>query len=108
MQDRYPVQRFVIGVRRSRPNAFGRSFTPGGACRRLYSAPSIIAIARATPAGWKPAARSSPGAGCGSEAVGDELLARAVELDVRLQHRVELRVRPQGLLVKLIGAELGG
>ena len=26
-----PRQRFVIGVRRSRPNAFGRSFTPGGA-----------------------------------------------------------------------------
>ena len=32
----------MIGVRRSRPKAFGRSFTPGGAWRRLYSARSII------------------------------------------------------------------
>ena len=28
---RQPSKRFVIGVRRSRPKAFGRSFTPGGA-----------------------------------------------------------------------------
>ncbi len=52
-------QRFVIGVRRSRPNAFGRSRTPGGACRRLYSARSISATARATTSGSKPSAASS-------------------------------------------------
>ena len=45
---RLPVQRFVIGVRRSRPNARGRSRTPGGAWRRLYSARSISASARST------------------------------------------------------------
>ena len=53
------VQRFVIGVRRSRPNAFGRSFTPGGAWRRLYSARSIIAIARSTTSGSNPSSASS-------------------------------------------------
>ena len=52
-------QRFVIGVRRSRPNAFGRSRTPGGACRRLYSARSMSATARATTSGSKPSALSS-------------------------------------------------
>ncbi len=52
-------QRFVIGVRRSRPNAFGRSFTPGGACRRLYSARSIIASARSTSSASNPSATSS-------------------------------------------------
>ena len=31
-----------MGVRRSRPKALGRSLTPGGAWRRLYSARSII------------------------------------------------------------------
>ena len=54
-----PPQRFVIGVRRSRPNAFGRSFTPGGAWRRLYSARSIIEIARSTTSGSKPSSASS-------------------------------------------------
>ena len=52
-------QRLVIGVRRSRPNAFGRSRTPGGACRRLYSARSMSATARATTSGSKPSALSS-------------------------------------------------
>jgi len=33
-----PRQWFVIGVRQSRPKARGRSFTPGAAWRRLYSA----------------------------------------------------------------------
>ena len=86
-------QRFVIGVRRSRPNAFGRSLTPGGAWRRLYSARSISASARSTTSWSKPSAR--------------ELLARAVELDVRLEHLVELRVRRQRVLVELVGAQLG-
>ena len=88
-----PVQRFVIGVRRSRPNAFGRSLTPGGAWRRLYSARSIIASARSTTSGSKPSCA--------------ELLARAVELDVRLEHLVELRVRRQRVLVALVGSQLG-
>src|SRR5919108_231547 len=54
-----PRHRFVIGVRRSRPNAFGRSFTPGGAWRRLYSARSMSAIARSTVSGSKPSVRRS-------------------------------------------------
>ena len=54
-----PVQRFVIGVRRSRPNAFGRSFTPGGAWRRLYSARSTRATARSTTSGSNSARSSS-------------------------------------------------
>src|SRR5581483_8252681 len=49
-----PRQRLVIGVRRSRPNAFGRSRTPGGAWRRLYSARSTSATARRTTSGSKP------------------------------------------------------
>ena len=48
----------MIGVRRSRPNAFGRSFTPGGAWRRLSSARSIIDSARSTTSGSKPSATS--------------------------------------------------
>src|SRR5439155_3009660 len=55
----HPRQRFVIGVRRSRPNAFGRSLTPGGACRRLYSARSIIASACSTTSASKPSEVSS-------------------------------------------------
>ena len=53
------LQRFVIGVRRSRPNAFGRSFTPGGAWRRLYSARSTSATARSTTAGSNSSSSSS-------------------------------------------------
>ena len=86
-------QRFVIGVRRSRPNAFGRSFTPGGAWRRLYSARSMSAIARSTISRL--------------EAVLGQLLARAVELDVRLEHLVERGIRRQRVLVELVGPELG-
>ena len=56
---RYPRQRLVIGVRRSRPNAFGVERTPGGACRRLYSARSISASARSTTSGSKPSCESS-------------------------------------------------
>src|SRR4051794_28640286 len=52
-------QRLVIGVRRSRPNAFGRRRTPGGAWRRLYSARSMSATARSATAGSKPSALSS-------------------------------------------------
>ena len=88
-----PRQRFVIGVRRSRPNAFGRSFTPGGAWRRLYSARSIIATRALDHVRV--------------EAVVIELLARAVELDVRLEHAVELGVRRQRVLVELVVAQLG-
>src|SRR5207245_7731951 len=39
---------FVIGRRRSRPNAFGVIFTPGGAWRRLYSARSTMRPTRRT------------------------------------------------------------
>ena len=88
-----PGQRFVIGTRRSRPNAFGRSFTPGGACRRLYSARSTSASARSTTSGSKPSWR--------------ELVARAVELDVGLEDPVERRVRRERVLVALVGAQLG-
>ena len=38
----------AIGSRRSRPNAFGVIFTPGGACLRLYSLRSTICATRAT------------------------------------------------------------
>src|SRR6266511_595170 len=55
----HPLHLLVIGVRRSRPNAFGRNFTPGGAWRRLYSARSIIATARSTSSGSNPSAASS-------------------------------------------------
>ena len=46
--DDYRRKRFVIGRRRSRPNAFGVMRIPGGAWRRLYSERSTIAITSST------------------------------------------------------------
>ncbi len=46
--ERQPCQRLAIGSRQSRPNARGRSFTPGGAWRRLYSARSTRASTLST------------------------------------------------------------
>ena len=40
--------RFVMGSLRSRPKARGVTLTPGGACRRLYSARSTRAATRRT------------------------------------------------------------
>ena len=42
----------------------------------------------------------------GGEAVRAQLLERAVLLDVRLEHPVEIRVRRQRVLVELVGAQL--
>ena len=56
----YPRQRLVIGSRRSRPNAFGEIFTPGGAWRRLYSARSTIRMTRFTSSSGSPRSTSSP------------------------------------------------
>ena len=69
-----PLQRFVIGVRRSQPKALGRSFTPGGALPALVLGPvdereHLLDHAEVE---WL-----------------EQLLAGVVELDVRLQHRVE-------------------
>ena len=55
----YPRQRFVIGSRRSRPNAFGEIFTPGGAWRRLYSARSTMRMTRLTSSSGRPRSTSS-------------------------------------------------
>src|SRR5207253_10463766 len=41
------------------------------------------------------------------EAVLAQLLAGAVELDVRLEHAVELRIRREGVLGQLVGAQPG-
>src|SRR5581483_7920653 len=43
-----PVYRLVIGRRRSLPKALGVTRTPGGACRRLYSARSTSVTTRRT------------------------------------------------------------
>ena len=87
-----PRQRLVIGVRQSRPKARGRSLTPGAAWRRLYSARSTSASVFSTIARVE---------------LRLELLARAVELDVRLEHRVEQLVGRQRLVVSLVGPQLG-
>ena len=54
-----PCQRLAIGSRQSRPNARGRSLTPGGAWRRLYSARSTSASTLSTVAGSNSASSSS-------------------------------------------------
>ena len=85
---------FVIGTRRSRPNAFGCSFRPGGACRRLYSATSTSRATRRTSSrSPRPSAAISSGA--------------EVALDVGLEDRVEHVVRRQALVVALVVAQLG-
>jgi hypothetical protein len=52
-------QRLVIGRRRSRPNATGEIFGPGGYCRRFHSARSTRVTTLSTTAGSKPSASSS-------------------------------------------------
>ena len=54
-----PCRRLAIGSRQSRPKARGRSLTPGGACRRLYSARSTSASTLSTVAGSNSASSSS-------------------------------------------------
>src|SRR6266852_7753220 len=76
-------------MRRSRPNARGVIFTPGGAWRRLYSLRSTSWITRATVSG------------------GDELLRREVLLHITAQDRVELFVRREAVGVLLAGLQLG-
>src|SRR4029077_13433658 len=44
----------------------------------------------------------------GGEALGDQLLAALIELDVAAQDAVEQLVGGQGVLIDLIGAQLGG
>ena len=85
----------MIGTRRSRPKAFGCSFSPGGACRRLYSA-------RSTSRATRYASSSVADAG------GGDLRGRAVVLDVGLEHGIELVVGRQRLVVALVVAQLGG
>src|SRR3989442_483472 len=50
-----------MGGRRSRPNARRVILTPGGACRRLYSARSTISTTRWTTSAGKPSATISSG-----------------------------------------------
>ena len=54
-----PLNRLVIGSRRSRPNAFGVILIPGGACRRLYSARSTMRSTSSTTSSGSPAATMS-------------------------------------------------
>ena len=53
-----PRYAFVIGIRRSRPNARGVILIPGGAWRRLYSARSTSAKTRSTASSGSPASAS--------------------------------------------------
>ena len=82
----------MIGVRRSRPNAFGAQLHPG---RRL-AALVLGAVDE----------RERPLDDVGVELL-EQLLARAVELDVRLEHRVERVVRRDRVLVALVRPQLG-
>ena len=50
--------RFVIGIRRSRPNARGVILIPGGAWRRLYSARSTSASTRSIASAGSPRSSS--------------------------------------------------
>ena len=56
--DQSPRYAFVIGIRRSRPNARGVILMPGGAWRRLYSARSTSANTRSTASSGSPASAS--------------------------------------------------
>ena len=89
----YPPKRFVIGSRRSRPNAFGVIRIPGAAWRRLYSARSTIRTTSSTTSAGRPGL--------------DHLLAALVALDVGLEDLVEELVGRQRVGVELVGAELG-
>ena len=88
-----PRYAFVIGMRRSRPNARGVILMPGGAWRRLYSARSTSAKTRADRLLGQPGQR--------------ELLAARVLLDVGLEDRVERVVVGQRVGVLLVGPQLG-
>ena len=90
---RQPGQRLVIGSRRSLPNAFGDTRTPGGAWRRLYSLRSTIRATRRTVSASWPSATSSAD--------------RLVVLDVALDDRVEHVVGGQRVGVELVGPQLG-
>jgi hypothetical protein len=74
----------VIGIRRSRPNAFELMRMPGGFWRRLYSARSTRRMTRSTTSG---------------EAARDDLLAAEVLLDVEREDAVERVVVGQRVLV---------
>ena len=54
-QERRSRHRLVIGSRRSRPNARRLTLVPGGYCRRLYSAASVMWSTRSTRCGSNPA-----------------------------------------------------
>ena len=88
-----PRQRFVIGVRRSRPKAFGREPDAGRGLAALVLGP-VDQRERALD-------------DVSVEPVGRELLARAVLLDVGLEHAVEGGVGRQRVLVELVVAQLG-
>ena len=82
-----------MGMRRSLPNALVVMRTPGGICRRLYSAPST---------------RRTTLVDHGRiEALRDEVGCRAVALHVAPQHRIELLVGRKRLVVALIRTQLG-
>ena len=82
-----------MGMRLSLPNALVLIRTPGGIWRRLYSAPSTRA--------------HDPVDERRGEALGHEVRRRAVPLDVTLEHRVELLVGRERLVVTLVGTQLG-
>src|SRR5690606_20448670 len=52
-------QRFVMGSRRSRPNALNVIFVPGGYCLRLYSALSTMRTTLSITSASNPAANRS-------------------------------------------------
>ena len=86
-------KRFVIGRRRSRPNAFVEILIPGGAWRRLYSARSTIADHALDVLGGQAAAHQLHGV--------------EVLLHVAGEDRVEHVVGRQRVLVALLVAQLG-
>ena len=56
-----PRYQFTIGIRRSRPKFLGVIFTPGAACRRLYSFRSTALITRFTISSSNPMLMMSAG-----------------------------------------------
>ncbi len=82
-----------MGRRRSLPNAFGDTRTPGGDCRRLYSLRSIRRATRRTVSASNPCSSSS--------AV--ERSPSHVALDDRIEHRVV----GQRVGVLLVGTKFG-
>ena len=82
-----------MGRRRSLPNAFGDTRTPGGDCRRLYSLRSIRRATRRTVSA--------------SKSLLLELGDRQVALHVALDDRIEHGVVGQRVGVLLVGTKLG-